>query len=230
MAVFETIRVKAGHLEFLEEHLMRLQVAAARCGFGVPEGALQKVEAIFSQVVQEGVARLYVTAGDGAPSDEVTQCRVAGVLEERRRLLPDGYAVTLVKAPHVPPFGGLKTANYWMNAESLRQAKVEGAQEGLLFNPDGFLVGACMANVFLRTPEGWATPCLESGARDGVGRAWVLARFRAKERLLRRNEVAAAQEMFLSSSWLGVMPAHQCAGRPLTVTAEVLQLREAWGG
>ncbi len=59
------------------------------------------------------------------------------------------------------------------------------------------------------------TPALETGARAGVIREWVMRRLAAAETLLQRTDVEAADEIFLTSSWLGIMPAASVAGREL---------------
>ena len=46
-------------------------------------------------------------------------------------------------------------------------------------------------------------------------REWVIARRKVEERRLRREDVIAADEIFLTNSWLGVMPVATLEGRPL---------------
>jgi branched-subunit amino acid aminotransferase/4-amino-4-deoxychorismate lyase len=233
MAVFETLRVHKGCLQFWEPHQQRLLEAASKCGFAAPAEALSEAATLFPLDAREGVARLYVTAGDGAPADPATNCRVALLFEERRRLLPASYGLAISPLPHIPPFGGLKTANYWANAESLRQARAAGADEALLFGPAGEMIGACMANVFLKTSDGWVTPPLACGARAGVVRAWTMDRLGAQEKRLQRADVLSAKALFLTSSWIGVMPVNRIESVPGWAAAtesgeEIENLRLEW--
>lgn len=233
MAVFETLRICDGRPQFWEAHLQRLLAASAKCGFPAPADALHSAAALFPLASREGVARLYVTAGDGAPADPAKGCRVAILFEERRRLLPESYSVTLSPVPHLPPFGGLKTANYWANAENLRQAQAAGANEALLFGPSGGLISACMANVFVKTNSGWFTPSLSCGARDGVVRAWTIERLGASETRLEKADVLSAETLFLTSSWLGVMPVKRVESTVLSDSKgesgrEMEELRSEW--
>jgi branched-subunit amino acid aminotransferase/4-amino-4-deoxychorismate lyase len=46
-------------------------------------------------------------------------------------------------------------------------------------------------------------------------REWVMERVEAAEALLTRSDVAGADEVFLTSSWLGIMPAASIEGRTL---------------
>lgn len=229
MSIFETLRIRNGRPELWAAHLQRLRRASEVCGFPLPSNALDAAARIFPIQSREGVARLYVTAGDGAPADAATECRLALLFEERQRLLPASYRAVLHPQPHLAMFGGLKTANYWMNAEALRQARNNGADEALLFNPSGALIGACMANVFLKKDGKWLTPSLEYGARDGVVRSWALGRLSARATLLTRTDVLGSESVILTSSWLGLMPLHQMEDRMLdAMDSQVREFAAEW--
>ena len=114
-----------------------------------------------------------------------------------------------------PLFGGLKTANYWFNADALAHARRRGLDETLLFNDRAELVSAATANVFLVIGDDLHTPRRSSGARSGVIREWVINRRKVQERRLRRKDVLAADEIFLTNSWIGVHPVATVEGRPL---------------
>jgi branched-chain amino acid aminotransferase len=99
--------------------------------------------------------------------------------------------------------------------------------ETLLFTPAGHLISACMANVFVIIGGRVLTPDLSTGARAGVVREWVLRHVEAKKALITRADLAGAEEIFLTSSWLGVMPCASVDGRPLPerdVSARLLDL------
>jgi len=230
MSVFETVRVVSGRAQFWTEHTNRLKKAVVLSGLQLVVEALNKAEECLQKENLNGVARVYVTAGDGGPEAAVTQSRIALLIEERERALPDGYAVTVSEQIHLPLFGGLKTANYWKHADSLREARALGADEALLCGTSGLVISACMANVFVHTPRGWHTPSLAAGARDGVVRNWVLERMRVKEDDLHATVLDEVDAGFLTSSWLGVMPIHFLAGRELKQRSELLSLRDAFEG
>jgi branched-subunit amino acid aminotransferase/4-amino-4-deoxychorismate lyase len=224
MSVFETIRITNGVAGFLEAHLLRLKSAALKCGFPPQGGALDGLPGLLSELNGTGVARVYITAGDGAPHAAAQNCRLVVFYEPRPNELPCSYTVLSSPDAHLPPFGGLKTANYWTNAEALRQARLLGAQECLLFQPDGRLTGAAMANVFVKTDAGWLTPTLQCGARDGVIRAWTLGRIPAREAPITRQMVANAASVFLTNSWIGLMQVTSFDQRPLRLDAEIGKL------
>ncbi len=214
MSVFESLRVVAGEPEFFEKHRTRLISACGEREFAIDESALREAETIL-RASADGFARIYVTAGDGAPTAPASQPRIYVFLEPRAAPVDDCYEVTFYDEPYHAPFGGLKTANYWFNANALAQARAKKFDEALLFNDLAELVSACMANVFLVHDRRISTPARSSGARAGVIREWVIARRKVEERRLRRQDVIAADEIFLTNSWLGVMPVATLEGRPL---------------
>jgi branched-chain amino acid aminotransferase len=216
MSVFESFRVAHGRAEFFDKHLRRLVGACGEREFSASESALAAAEETFANSGIEGFARIYVTAGDGPPSAAAAEPRILLFLEEREAPDEDAaYELTIHEESYHAPFGGLKTANYWFNADALARARRKKFDEALLFNDRAELVSACMANVFIERDGKLLTPPRSSGARQGVTREWVIARRKCEERRLRREDLLAADEIFLTNSWLGVMPVATLEGRPL---------------
>jgi branched-subunit amino acid aminotransferase/4-amino-4-deoxychorismate lyase len=216
MSVFESLRVTNGGVEFFDQHLARLVQACAEREFRVDEAALLAAADVLQIKAQSGFARICVTAGDGAPTALAEQPRVFVLLEDRTPPDPDEpWEITLHDESYRAPFGGLKTANYWFNCDALAQARRRGFDETLLFNDRAELVSASMANVFLIRDGRLCTPPRSSGARTGVIREWVIKRRKIEERRLRREDVVNADEIFLTNSWIGVMPIATVEGRPL---------------
>lgn len=163
-----------------------------------------------------GFARIYVTAGDGGPAAPAEQPRIFVFLEPRTPPGPDdAWEIGLHDETYQPLFGGLKTANYWFNCDALAQARRRQFDETILFNDRAEVVSACCANVFVVHDDRISTPPRSSGCRAGVIREWVTARRKVEERRLRREDIVNADEIFLTNSWLGVMPVATVEGRPL---------------
>jgi branched-subunit amino acid aminotransferase/4-amino-4-deoxychorismate lyase len=214
MSVFESLRVTHGEAEFFEKHTARLIQACAEREIALDEPCLPCIAELFA--AQSGFARIYVTAGDGAPAAPAEQPRVFVFLEDRPPPADDDACeIGLHDESYHAPFGGLKTANYWFNCDALAHAKRRGFDEALLFNDRAELVSACMANVFLVRDDAISTPPRSSGARAGVIREWVIGRRKVEERRLRREDVVNADEIFLTNSWIGVLPVATLEGRPL---------------
>ncbi len=216
MSVFESLRISCGEAEFFEQHLARLVQACADREFAVDEAALRAAPALFHGAAREGFARLYVTAGDGPLTAPAAQPRVFVFIEDRAAPDEDDvWELTLHDETYHAPFRGLKTANYWFNADALARSRRRGFDEALLFNDRAELVSACCANVFLLHGDRLSTPARSSGARAGVVREWVIARRKVEERRLRREDATTADEIFLTNSWLGIQSVATLEGRAL---------------
>jgi len=216
MSVFESLRVTRGVTEFFEQHLSRLVQACAEREITVEETALTASAALFAGGNGSGFARIYVTAGDGGPAAPSDQPRILVFLESRTPPGPDdSWEITLHEESYHAPFGGLKTANYWFNCDALVQARRRGFDETVLFNDRAEVVSASMANVFILRNDRLYTPPRSTGARSGVIREWVMKRRKVVERRLRREDIVNADEIFLTNSWIGVMPVATVEGRPL---------------
>jgi branched-subunit amino acid aminotransferase/4-amino-4-deoxychorismate lyase len=218
MSVFETITVAAGRPLLLGEHLERLRRAAGTCGLDLPP--LPEFE--FSRL-WTGLLRFYVTAGPGAPGDAFEGNVYALFDQTEVGWNLSGLRVISCAAPYLPRPGGWKSGNYWQNIEALGQAKRAACDEALLFNPAGMLVGAAMANVFLQINGKWVTPALETGARDGVVRSWVLSHFIANEEILESRDVARCSAAFITNSRIGIRSVRELDGRPLADDAAGIQ-------
>ena len=218
MSVFETIAVVAGRPLLFGEHLERLRLAAGTCGLDLPP----LPEFDFSRL-STGMLRFYVTAGPGAPGDAF-EGNVYALFEQAEA----GWNLSALRvmscaAPYLPRPGGWKSGNYWQNIEAMGLAKRAGCDEALLFNPAGMLVGAAMANVFLQIDGKWITPALETGARDGTVRSWVLSHLGVEEGILESRDVARCSAAFLTNSRIGIRSVRELDGRPLANEASGIQ-------
>ena len=218
MALFESLAIRAGRVEFLDAHLSRLESACCQCGWPVESAVLAHAGELFKQMEGSAFGRIYVTAGEGGPSDPVTKPQVVLFVEPRSAPSPEPYRVGIHPEPFVPLLGGLKTANYWANIAALQAARATGCDEALLFNQRGELISACMANVFVVLDGQLITPPLSSHARAGVVREWVMGQRSVVERALSLADLSHATGCFFTSSWAGVMPVVMLDGRPLDLS------------
>lgn len=215
MSLFESFPVREGTASYLDAHLTRLLRACDLHGFGCDRDALAGVDPLLHGNRSTGWARIYVTAGDGKPTDPNSDGRVFVFVEPRERSRLREYSLLLAEEMCRPLFGGIKTANYWANLHELRRARDRGADEALLFNHRAELVSACCANVFLVRNGVVRTPALHCGGRDGVIRELVMRRITVEESSLFVDDVRAADEIFVTNSWIGVMPVSKVEDHPL---------------
>lgn len=226
MSVFETVLLHEGAPVFFDQHLQRLRAACAQCGFTAPSGSLEQIEKTVRGRSKQGLARIYVTGGDGLPVAPFENCRVAIFVEERTRDFAEGYALTMDHGKHRPLFSGLKTGNYWSNIAALMAARGSGRDEAILLNGRGEIISACLANIFAVVDGALVTPHIGSGARNGVVREWVTQRRDVDQRAITIADLTRATEIFLTNSWLGVMPATSLEDRALPSNVVASALRD----
>lgn len=226
MSVFESLPVVRKTPLFLTQHHERLQQACAQSRLETGLPPLAGFDTLLRSVEFDAFARLYVTAGDGAVSDRTDNGRVIVFIEPRSlRRTEDAYKLARHPDACIPIFGGLKTANYWPNVAALQRARKNDFNEALTFNVKDELISACMANVFVVRDGAIKTPSPETGARAGVIREWIMHRRAVEELHLTRDDLEHADEIFLTSSGLGVMPVSSLEGRELPSRAIAEELR-----
>lgn len=232
MSVFESLPVRNGIPYFLAGHYERLRHACLQGGLatGLPE--FEVFDTLLRSIEFDGFARIYVTAGEGDIFASTEQGSVFVFVEPRnfdQASEPDGYRLARHREAHAPVFGGLKTANYWANLLALQAARKQGCDEVLLFNNSGELISASMANVFVVLEGKIKTPGTRCGSRVGVVREWVMGRRGVEECSLGESDLAGADEIFLTSSGIGVMPVVSLDGRILGSRDVALELRVEYG-
>jgi branched-chain amino acid aminotransferase len=215
--VFETLRVYAGALCGLDEHLERLRESALVMAIELGEMDLHQAARDVVQVNELGDARMRitVTSGSGPPG----LGRGSGpptVLVTALSLTPWPATATAivssVRRDQDSPLSGVKTTSLAASVVALSEARTAGADEALLLNLAGDLCEATTANVFCVLDGEPVTPPVESGCLAGITRDHVLTMGGA-ERRLSIDDLRGAGEAFLTSSTREVQPLVAVDGR-----------------
>lgn len=232
--LFETIAIHHGKALFTEEHLERFFQAAERFHFPLQTASHQALCSFFKTAPPSanGLARLFVTAGDGAPTAPVVAPRLFIFWEPTdfptSKEIEKGVSLLSLDHPVGNHYWGVKNGNYWEHLCALKDAQRAGAQEGLIFDADGFLISASMANILLwfqeKDTQVLVTPPVAVGARNGVVRAWAQYYHLLTERMIHRSTLKEALAMAITNSRLGVMPVTSLDGRKLSHVALALEL------
>jgi branched-chain amino acid aminotransferase len=237
------------------EHLARLRESARRIYLDLsgPDerwlGVLREaVSASGAGPEEDAYVRLVVTRGVGplglAVDPGLVPVVVAIVAPAHRPSREDwerGLAVALVDRLRVSVKAldpGAKTGNYMNNVLALHEARARGADDGVMLNDRGEVTEGTTSNVYVVRGGRVATPPLSAGILAGTTRTRVLALCRANgvpaaEEVLRPDALRGADEVFLSSSVRGVVPAVRVddapvgRGVPGPVTRRVRDLFEA---
>ncbi len=111
-----------------------------------------------------------------------------------------------------------KTLNYLHNLLAKREAEERGAFEGLMLTTGGHVAECSMSNLFFIRDKTLYTPSLACGVLPGITRGVVLKvaptlGLQTREGRYRPEVLYEADECFLTSSGLGILPVHTIDGR-----------------
>ncbi len=232
--LFEGIRVRAGRIFRLDQHLARLQLGARMIGLALPFDELEQARIVTDTVrafaQKEAYVRLVVTRGEGPLGVDPTTCKKPTVLcivaeiglfsAEQR-----ASGLAMITSSHRRPNPdvqdvAIKTLNYLGSALAKQEARRQGADEALLLNQSGRVAEAAVANVFALRGRVLATPPALDGCLEGINRGAVMEIARqlglsVSERSLGRRDLFAADEVFLTGSGAGVIGVRSLDGQAI---------------
>ena len=222
--LFETMRVYDGQVFAWERHMQRLQAGAKVLSWPQLPPVADLAEAVQELLAVNGLrqasVRLALTRGEGVARPEPSVCGEPTVFIITSPLsLPTAavYAqgwqliTANLRRNAASPLCRLKSANYLENILAKQQARQAGAAEALLLNNAGYVAEGTMSNIFLLQGEEMCTPDLDSGLLPGITREIVLALgkelgLKVRQAQIQPAELLQAEEVFLTSSLLELMP------------------------
>jgi 4-amino-4-deoxychorismate lyase len=232
-AVFEALRTYGGRPFRLDAHLERLAASARAIELPLPAG-LEDLAARAIDAAGGGdlVLRLICTKGpeEGTPPGSAEGGPVAVAIctdipasyeEERRRGLRLVLLTTatdpLLRAASPWLLAGVKTVSYATNMAAKRTARAQGADDAILVGLGGELLEAPTATLWWRVGDTLHTPSLDLGILAGITRAVLLdlaptLGLKVLEGVFTAEDLAAADEAFLSSSTRELMPVVEVDG------------------
>lgn len=223
--LFESMRVRGGHVRFIDMHLDRLYAGAARLGLSptLREQLRGEWQSAAAQLAA-GVLKFMLTRGDALQRGYSP----AGLHQARRLLLgfPDGPAslpdslVTwhcAMRFGENPSLAGMKTLNRleqvlatdeWQRAGAARGL---GLHEGIVSSSSGSLVSGTCSNVFWRSGAQLFTPQLDRCGVAGVMRRVVMREadalgFAVIETIAALDTLLHAEEVFMTNIRWQVRP------------------------
>ena len=177
-----------------------------------------------------------VSVGGGPVAFAICTDLPASVEDERRRGLRLVLLTTatdpLLRAAAPWLLAGVKTISYATNMAAQRTARARGADDAILVGLGGELLEAPTATLWWRVGHTLHTPSLELGILAGITRAVLLdlapsLGLKVLEGVFTAEDLATADEAFLSSSTRELMPVVEVDGAPIAdghpgpVTAEL---------
>jgi branched-subunit amino acid aminotransferase/4-amino-4-deoxychorismate lyase len=234
--VFTTLAIHDSRPFLWPNHWARLVDHAARMNVDMTNLGETKIGSALHTLIEangarEGRARVSLLAKSeighwkevGAGSQDTSLLIMTG---ESRILSQDGLALTI--SPHrintLSPLCGIKSLNYLEHVLARDEAKSRDFDESVMLNERGEIVSATMANLFWVSKGTVHTPALACGALAGVTRECVIGlagevSVPVIEGVYALSDLAEADEIFLTSSGLGVAPVTTFDFRRYTVAA-----------
>jgi len=216
--VFEAMRVYQGKIPLIEKRINRLIQSAQVIGLNPEEIDYKK--AVLKMLSANNLNNAYVRITLYKRRKQTgTLIYVDSLGYYPASLCGKGFSALISSYKRDPESlnSKIKSLSRLENQLAWNEAKNKNKGEALLFNRHGFLAGGSRSNVFLVKDSAVITPSLGCGAFNGITRAVVIELCKNKginflEKKITKNEIFSAEEAFITSSLLEVMPLIECDG------------------
>lgn len=221
--LFETIRVRNGKADRFGAHMERLRSGAKVLGIPMPttDAGIEKrlMGVLEANDLSSAVVRITLSHGAGPrgllPPEVAAPTFVIAAAPQPEPAGPVRAILAMtVRRNEFSASSQMKTLSYVDNVIARREATEYGADDALILNTQGRLAESTISNIFLMINGALLTPPVSDGALPGVMRADLIARFRAEEHPLELDDLARAEEAFLTNA-LGVRPLIAVADKPI---------------
>ncbi|MBI3292185.1 MAG: aminotransferase class IV [Elusimicrobia bacterium] len=232
--IYETLRVREGEAFRCKEHLRRLAESARGIALTLPWSDTELAHAIHRVIRAnrltrgQAMVRMTVSRGPGPIGLDPALCRRPTLVLIARRYRPQpkvfyerGVSVILATTRRNAPQAlspRIKSTNFLNNILAKIEAKRAHTFDAVLLSLQGFIAEGTTSNVFIVRRGVLETPALKTGILAGVTRNEVLQLARAlriptREVRLRPRALFHAEECFLTSTLLDILPVTRVNGR-----------------
>ena len=227
--IFDTLKVRAGHIEFAEDHYLRLVASMRIMRLEIPlnftpelfYGMVRKV--VKSNHLENSIVRVRTTVWRKS-SDTIyfsTQSEFDYLIEATEIHIPesrtDDYSIDVFRE-HTRVkdlLSTIKTNNSLINVLAGRYAKLNHLDNVLLINQDKKIACAVNANVFIINGDQILTPHLDQGCIRGVVRKRLIqfidlhTHYDIIEGEITPFQLGKSDEVFLTNSIMGLQSVTQ---------------------
>ncbi|MCS5735812.1 aminodeoxychorismate lyase [Herbiconiux daphne] len=236
--IFETVGIVRGAVHGVDDHLQRF-ARSARI-LELPEPDLEAYRAAVELGIEhlgdvdDAYCKYVYTRGIESRSwnptgyafldanPDWTKERTTGIAVVT---LTRGYALDVAQtAPWL--LQGAKTLSYGVNRAVLREAARRGADDVVFTTSDGYALEGPTSTLVLRYGDHIVTPSPEHGVLLGTAQLGAFAFFESRGfsteyRDVRADELADAEQLWLTNSQRLAAPIHRLDGRDLPIDAEL---------
>jgi 4-amino-4-deoxychorismate lyase len=236
--LFETMRVRAGRVRFLDAHLARLVHGCERLAIPVPDiaGLRAELRAAGHAGGEDAILKLIVTRGSGprgyAARGSFVPRRILSLhAAGGARPAAEGVSLRFARATSAEnaALAGLKHLNRLENVLAASEPGHESHFDSLLLDAAGRVVSGTHCNVFLVVAGRLVTPSLERAGVAGVVRGIVLREcaglgLECEVRDVPAGEIRLADEVFVTNARIGVVAVRSVGEHACTMNATVSRI------
>lgn len=232
--VFEGIRTYDGLVFRFKEHIDRLYKSADAIELKIPMTKAAMMDAVIETLkansLTDAYIRLVVTRGVGDLGLDPRKCKVPTIfiITHKIALYPKefyqkGLAIITSTVKRNFPQAldpRIKSLNYLNNILAKIDAIKAGTEEAIMLTYEGYVAECTGDNIFIVKDGQIATPPVDIGALEGITRDAVIgiakkAGIRFSEKLMKMEDVYAADEVFLTGTAAELIPVVKIDGRKI---------------
>jgi len=229
--LFETLRSYGGRVFRLEQHLKRMAdgMQVLRINPCWTAGDMEHAvdELLSRNKLSDASIRITLFRGDGEGPEPHNDLKPLLLMSARpsgsyrAEDYAQGFRAHIVspRRNSYSPLSRIKSINYLENILGRLEARDHNAQEALFLNGSGWVAEAATANIFMIKDKALITPPADAGILPGITRAAVIGSARSswnvREQAFSPEELLRADEAFLTSSLMEIMPLVTVQGRPV---------------
>jgi branched-chain amino acid aminotransferase len=218
-SVYEMLRTYGGKPFLFSRHFARLEHSAAAIDLKLPWTKTKTLEEIRkTSMPGESRIRLVITRGIGDLSPAIETCAGSTVIiivvplaEPDERIYSEGVKVAISSIRRTGRLADVKTGSLIHQVMARHEADLKQAYESILLTADEKLSDGISSNIYMVRDRKILTPSHDAAIVEGITRGVVLTLARQNglelvEGLFDVEEIARADEMFLTSSAREIVP------------------------
>ena len=217
--VFTTVKVIDRQPQLWEAHQRRLERDCKRLALRFDLAALiRETTELCALTSTPAVLKIMLVRGDGERGYRPPEIEAMRILQATPwQPYPDAYyeqgiAVTVCRLPLslTPALAGVKHLNR-LEQVLARAEWGDGYPEGLMLDPEGYVIEGTMSNLFIVAGDELVTPALDRCGVAGVMREHLMNEavtigFKAREAKLRLDDLHSADGVFVCNALIGAWP------------------------
>lgn len=230
--VYETVRVYGYKIFRAEKHWKRLAQSLKGIHLSIPWSysylTRACVETVRANRLKECLVRVTISRGSGELGYDPSTCKkptlvifALPVRNDLSQLWEKGVKVAVAKIRRNHPRSldpAIKSTNCLNGILAKMDSLKKNAFEGVFLNLDGYLAEGTISNISVIKEGVIKTPPLKCGILDGVTRSAMIEiskqeKIKVRETYIKYHELLAADEVFLTSTTMEVMPVTNVDGK-----------------